>query len=376
MLAFDLKTLAARFDSDGTGHEQVVLFQDPASDLKGFVAVHSTALGPALGGVRFTSYTDEGQALADVLRLSRGMSYKNAVAGLDFGGGKAVVIGDPERIKTEELLLAYGRFVASLDGRYVTACDVGTTPEDMEVIASTCPWTVTRPTTSGGTGDPSVFTARGVLQGMKAAALHRWGTPALQGRTVGIAGVGKVGHLLVELLFEEGARVVVTDVRGEAVRGITEKFPEITAVKDTGSLIRLEGLDVYAPCALGGALSDDVVPLLTAEVVCGAANNQLAHPGIERRLKDRGILYLPDYVVNAGGVIHAAGGLRGATDGEILAKVDAIFDTTLAILEHAEAEDILPGAAADRIAEQRIATAASARTAAASGRSPRPGRVA
>ncbi|MDN3263619.1 Glu/Leu/Phe/Val dehydrogenase dimerization domain-containing protein [Streptomyces sp. CSDS2] len=376
MLAFDLRSLVTQFDSDATEHEQVVLFQDPASDLKGFVAVHSTALGPALGGVRFHSYADEGQALADVLRLSRGMSYKNALAGLDFGGGKAVLIGDPERIKTEELLLAYGRFVASLEGRYVTACDVGTTPEDMEVIASTCSWTATRPMTSGGSGDPSVFTARSVLQGMKAAAVHRWGTPALQGRTVGIAGVGKVGRLLVEHLFEEGARVVVTDVRAEAVRRIAEKFPETTVVEDTKTLIRLEGLDVYAPCALGGALSDDVVPLLTAEVVCGAANNQLAHPGVERRLKERGILYLPDYVVNAGGVIQAAGGLRGATHRQTVAKVDRIFDTTLAILERAEAENILPGTAADRIAEQRIARAAHARTAAGSGQSIRPGRFA
>lgn len=371
MLAFDFKSLVATFDADAADHEQVVLFQDPASDLKAFVAIHSTALGPALGGARFHAYADDGQALTDVLRLSRGMSYKNAVAGLGFGGGKAVIVGDPEQIKTEELLLAYGRFVASLGGRYVTACDVGTTTEDMDVIASTCPWTATRSSKNGGSGDPSILTARSVLQGMRAAALHRWGTPALRGRTVGVAGVGKVGHLLVEHLFEEGARVVITDVRDEAVRRSAEMFPHITVVEDTEALIGFKDLDIYAPCALGGALNDDVVPLLTAEVVCGAANNQLAHPGVERQLKDRGILYLPDYVVNAGGVIHAAGKLSGATHGQVVAKVDKIFDTALAILQRAEAEDILPGAAADRIAEQRIAEAADARAAAGGGHLPR-----
>ncbi|MFF8653237.1 Leu/Phe/Val dehydrogenase [Streptomyces huasconensis] len=358
MRTFDLKALlSAPHTYSADEHEQVVLFQDPCSDLRAMVAIHSTALGPALGGTRFYPYADDEQALTDVLRLSRGMSYKNAMAGLPFGGGKAVIIGDPGRIKTEELLTAFGTFVSTLEGRYVTACDVGTGTADMDVIARTCRWTATCSSVNGGGGDPSIHTALGVLQGIRAAAFHRWGTPSLQDRTVGVAGVGKVGHRLVEHLFREGARVVITDVQAEPVRRVMEKFPRITVVEDTEALIQHKGMDIYAPCALGGTLDEAVVPLLTADIVCGAANNQLAHPGVERLLADRGILYLPDYVVNAGGVIHAAGELRWATPGRSMAKVEKIFDTTLTILKRAEAENILPGAAADRIAEQLIASA-------------------
>ncbi|MGW0561455.1 Leu/Phe/Val dehydrogenase [Streptomyces sp. NPDC003016] len=358
MRTFDLKALLGVPNTySAREHEQVVLFQDPCSDLRAMVAIHSTTLGPALGGTRFYPYANDEQALTDVLRLSRGMSYKNAMASLPFGGGKAVIMGDPGHIKSEELLMAYGKFVSTLEGRYVTACDVGTETADMDVIARTCRWTATRSSVNGGGGDPSICTALSVLQGMRAAALHRWGTPSLQERTVGIAGVGKVGRLLVERLFQEGAHVIVTDVQAEAIRRVTDKFPRITIVEDSETLIQYKGMDIYAPCALGGALNEAVVPLLTAEIVCGAANNQLAHPGIEQLLADRGILYLPDYVVNAGGVIQAAGELRWATPGQIVAKVEKIFDTTLTILKRAEAENILPGAAADRIAEQLIATA-------------------
>ncbi|MEE1928835.1 Glu/Leu/Phe/Val dehydrogenase dimerization domain-containing protein [Streptomyces sp. TRM 70351] len=363
MHSVDLKALLTALGADPFDHERVALFQDPASGLKAIVALHSTALGPALGGTRFHAYDSDEKALADVLKLSRGMSYKNAMAGLDFGGGKGVIIGDPEQIKSEELLMSYGRFVESLGGRYVTACDVGTDTADMDTIARTCRWTATRSLESGGGGDPSVFTALSVLQGMRAAVLHRWGTPSLQDRTVGVAGVGKVGRLLVEHLFDEGARVAVTDVREEPVRRLAEEFPQVVVADDTEALIQLKDMDIYAPCALGGALNEAAVAVLTAEVVCGAANNQLAHPDVERQLADRGILYLPDYVVNAGGVIQAAGDLRAATPQQSMTKVERIFDTTLAVLERAMAEDILPGAAADRIAEQRIITAADARTA-------------
>jgi valine dehydrogenase (NAD+) len=269
------------FHSDQGGHEQVVLCQDRASGLKAVIAIHSTALGPALGGTRFYPYASEEEAVADALNLSRGMSYKNAMAGLDHGGGKAVIIGDPEQIKTEELLLAYGRFVASLGGRYVTACDVGTYVADMDVVARECRWTTGRSPENGGAGDSSVLTAFGVFQGMRASAQHLWGDPSLRGRKVGVAGVGKVGHHLVEHLLEDGAEVVITDVRAESVRRILDRHPSggVTAVADTEALIRVEGLDIYAPCALGGALSDDSVPVLTAKIVCGAANNQLAHAG-------------------------------------------------------------------------------------------------
>ncbi|QRX93049.1 Glu/Leu/Phe/Val dehydrogenase [Streptomyces noursei] len=349
--------LQTLFRTEQGGHEQVVLCQDRASGLKAVIALHNTALGPALGGTRFHPYASEDEAVLDALNLSRGMSYKNALAGLDHGGGKAVIIGDPELIKTEELLLAYGRFVASLGGRYVTACDVGTYVADMDVIARTNRWTTGRSPENGGAGDSSVLTAYGVFQGMRASAQHLWGDPTLRGRKVGIAGVGKVGHHLVEHLLKDGAEVVVTDVRAESVERILARHPGVTAVADTDALIRTEGLDVYAPCALGGALNDASLPVLTAKVVCGAANNQLAHPGVEKDLSDRGILYAPDYVVNAGGVIQVADELHGFDFDRCKAKAAKIFDTTLSIFARAKADGIPPAAAADRIAEARMAEA-------------------
>ncbi|MFC5801388.1 Leu/Phe/Val dehydrogenase [Streptomyces formicae] len=348
------------FHSDQGGHEQVVLCQDRASGLKAVIAIHSTALGPALGGTRFYPYATEEAAVADALNLSRGMSYKNAMAGLDHGGGKAVIIGDPELIEPPQrtaLLLAYGRFVASLGGRYVTACDVGTYVADMDVVARENRWTTGRSPENGGAGDSSVLTAYGVFQGMRASAQHEWGDPTLRGRKVGVAGVGKVGHYLVEHLLEDGAEVVITDVREESVRRITDKFPQVTVVRDTDALIRTEGLDIYAPCALGGALNDETVPVLTARIVCGAANNQLAHPGVEKDLADRHILYAPDYVVNAGGVIQVADELHGFDFDRCKAKAAKIFDTTLEIFARAKTDGIPPAAAADRIAEQRMAEA-------------------
>lgn len=351
------------WQSEQGGHEQVVLFQDRASGLKAVIALHSTALGPALGGTRFHAYSSEGQpaeaAVEDALNLARGMTYKNALAGLDHGGGKAVIIGDPDIHKTEALLLAYGRAVASLGGRYVTACDVGTYVADMDVVSRTNRWTTGRSPANGGAGDSSVLTAWGVFQGMRAAARVRWGAPTLRGRRVGVAGVGKVGHHLVEHLLEDGATVVVTDVRAEAVERVRARHPGVTAVMNSDVLIRTP-LDVYAPCALGGALSDATVPAITASVVCGAANNQLAHPGVEKDLADRGILYAPDYVVNAGGVIQVADELQGFEFERAKAKATKIYDTTLAIFERAAADGIPPAAAADRLAEQRIADRTSA----------------
>jgi valine dehydrogenase (NAD+) len=352
--------------SEQGGHEQLVLCQDRPTGLKAVIAIHSTALGPALGGTRFHPYVGAPQpeeaAVRDALNLARGMSYKNALAGLAHGGGKAVIIGDPERIKTEELLLAYGRFVASLGGRYVTACDVGTYVPDMDVVARVCRWTTGRSPEHGGAGDSSVLTAYGVFQGMRASAMHRWGSPELAGRTVGVAGVGKVGHLLVNHVVEAGARAVITDVRPDAVRRVLEAHPggAVTAVPDTDALIRTEGLDVYAPCALGGALNDSTVPVLTAGVVCGGANNQLDHPGVEKDLADRGILYAPDYVVNSGGVIQVADEIEGFDFARAKAKAAKIYDTTLEIFGRARSDGVPPAVAADRIAEQRMAAAAGA----------------
>lgn len=352
--------LSTLFRSDQGGHEQVVLCQDRETGLKAVIAIHSTALGPALGGTRFHSYAaaddPEQAAVLDALNLSRGMSYKNAMAGLDHGGGKAVIIGDPDTVKTEDLLLAYGRFVASLGGRYVTACDVGTYVQDMDVVARTNRWTTGRSPENGGCGDSSVLTSFGVFQGMRAAAEHLWGTPSLRGRRVGVAGVGKVGHILVDHLVGDGAEVVITDVREESVARVRAAHPGVGVVADTDALIR-EPLDVYAPCALGGALSDDTVPVLAAKAVCGAANNQLAHPGVEKDLADRGILYAPDYVVNAGGVIQVADELHGFDMDRARAKAAGIFDTTVEIFHRAASDGVPPAVAADRIAEQRMAEA-------------------
>ena len=346
--------IARLFRSDQGGHEQVVLCQDRGTGLNAVIALHSTALGPALGGTRFHAYASDDEAVEDALNLARGMSYKNALAGLDHGGGKAVIIGDPDTLKTDELLLAYGRFVSSLGGRYVTACDVGTYVADMDVVARENRWTTGRSPEQGGAGDSSVLTAFGVFQGMRAAAQVQWGEPSLRGRRVGVAGVGKVGHHLVDHLVEDGAEVVVTDVRADAVDRITGRHPKVTAVADAEVLVRTP-LDVYAPCALGGALDDATVAALTATVVCGAANNQLAHPGVEKDLADRGILYAPDYVVNAGGVIQVADELHGFDFDRAKAKAPKIFDTTLAIFERAKADGVPPAVAADRLAEQRMA---------------------
>ncbi|WP_269330736.1 Glu/Leu/Phe/Val dehydrogenase dimerization domain-containing protein [Streptacidiphilus albus] len=338
----------------GDSHEQVVLCHDRDSGLKAVIAIHSTALGPALGGTRFHAYASEEEAVQDALNLARGMSYKNALAGLDLGGGKAVIIGDPTKVKTEALLRAYGRFVQSLGGRYVTACDVGTYVADMDVIARECDYVTGRSPEYGGAGDSSVLTAFGVFQAMRACAQRRWGAPTLAGRRVGVAGVGKVGHYLVEHLLEDGATVVVTDVNQAALDRVRTAHPGIEVAADAAALIRAD-LDVYAPCALGGALDDATVAALTASVVCGAANNQLAHPGVEKDLADRGVLYAPDYLVNAGGVIQVADEIEGFVFERAKAKAAKIFDTTLEIFARAEADGVPPAVAADRLAEKRMA---------------------
>lgn len=337
----------------GSEHEQVVFANDPASGLKAIVAIHSTALGPALGGTRFYPYASTDDAIEDVLNLSRGMSYKAALAGLDLGGGKAVIIGDPATLKSETLLRAYGRFVQSLGGRYYTACDVGTFSEDMDHIARECDFVTGRTVAHGGAGDSSVLTAYGVFQGMRAAAEVAWGTDSLAGRTVGVAGVGKVGRHLVRHLIEDGASVVVTDVHAPSVERVREEWPQVTVAASTPALVAMP-LDVYAPCALGGALTDEVVEVLSARIVCGAANNQLAHPGVEKALAEKGIVYAPDYCVNAGGLIQVADELEGFSFERAQQRAAGIFDTTRAVLELAAAEQVSPAIAADRLAERRM----------------------
>ncbi|GAA4714288.1 Glu/Leu/Phe/Val family dehydrogenase [Phytohabitans rumicis] len=339
---------------DSPAHEQVVFCQDQKTGLKAIIGIYSTALGPALGGTRFYPYASEEDALRDVLDLARSMAYKNALAGLDHGGGKAVIWGDPERIKSEALLRAYGRFVQSLNGRYYTACDVGTYVADMDVIARETRFVTGRSAEHGGAGDSSVLTAWGLFQGMRAAAEHTWGAPTLAGRRVGVAGLGKVGKFLVGHLIDDGAEVVATDVSAKATAWTREKYPQVDLVTDTAALITSD-IDVYAPCALGGALNDDTVPVLRAKVVVGGANNQLAHPGIEKLLADRGVLYAPDYVVNAGGVIQVADEIEGFNFERAKLRASRIYETTRDILRLADADGVPPVAAADQLAERRMA---------------------
>jgi valine dehydrogenase (NAD+) len=338
-------------------HEQVVFCQDRQSGLRAIIAIHSTALGPSLGGTRCYNYQDEDAAVADVLRLSRTMSYKNALAGLDLGGGKAVIIGDPASIKSEPLLRAYGRFVASLGGRYITACDVGTTSEDMDMVARECRYVTGRTVANGGAGDSGVLTALGVFQGMRAAAVHAWGSDDLAGRRVGIEGAGKVGRRLVGHLVDAGAEVTLCDVSDAAVARAREEYPKIGVARDTAELAAME-LDIFSPCALGGTLTDDTARALRARIICGGANNQLAHADVEKLLADRGILYAPDYVVNSGGVIQVADELAGFSFERARSRAERRFDTARSIFATAEADGILPLAAADRLAERRMSDVA------------------
>lgn len=336
-----------------TDHEQVIFCNDPGSGLRAIIAIYSTALGPALGGTRFYPYPSMRAAVSDVLDLSRAMAYKNAMAGLDLGGGKAVIIGDPDRAKSERLLRAYGRFVQSLGGRYLTACDVGTRSEDMDVIARESRFVTGRTSANGGAGDSAVLTAFGVFQGMRAAAEHVWGSPSLKGRVVAIEGAGKVGRRLAGHVIADGARAVVYDVSDAAVRRVSSDQPGVTVASSRQELIAAAA-DIYAPCALGGAIDESVAAMLRAKIVCGGANNQLARPGAGKVLAERGIVYAPDYVVNAGGVIQVADELAGFSFDRAKERAAGIFGTTKRVLEAAESDGVTPEVAADRLAEHRM----------------------
>lgn len=342
------------------GYEQIMFGQDRRSGLRAIIGIYSTDLGPALGGTRFYPFESEEAALADVLNLSKAMAYKNAMAGLAHGGGKAVIIGDPHTDKSPRLLRAYGRLVQSMSGRYITACDVGTTVADMDVIAETCDFVTGRSEAAGGAGDSSVLTAFGVYRGMLAAARDRWSDDGLGGRRIGVIGVGKVGRHLVELATAEGAVVIATDVNPDALDWVRTHHPMVEILGSDADVIAAE-LDILAPCALGGAITDDNVGVISAAVICGAANNQLAHDGLDERLMERGILYCPDYVVNSGGVIQVSDELNGFDFERAKAKTADIYDTTLEILGLARAERVTPTEAADHIAERRMASAAELR---------------
>ncbi|HEX2031297.1 MAG TPA: Glu/Leu/Phe/Val dehydrogenase dimerization domain-containing protein [Actinomycetota bacterium] len=333
-------------------YEEVVHFHDPPSGLKAIVAIHSTALGPSLGGTRFFPFRSEDEALRDVLRLARGMTYKAAAAGLDLGGGKAVIIGDPRRDKSEELLRAYGRFIESLDGRYITAEDVGTSREDMDVLRRETSWVTGVSKRLGGSGDPSPVTAYGVFQGLRACAEEALGTSSLEGVRVVVQGVGKVGYHLVKHLVEEGAAVTVADVDVDAVGRVVNSFGVETAEPDKAHAVASE---IFAPCALGAVIRDDTLPELKCKVVAGAANNQLERPEHGDALQELGILYAPDFVINAGGLINVADELIGYDRDRAMAKVEGIYRTVREVFRIARTEGVTPAAAANALAERRMA---------------------
>ena len=341
------------FEAIGSrGHEELVFGYDPSSGLKSIIAIHSTALGPALGGTRFFPYATEAAALEDVLRLSMGMTLKAAAAGLDLGGGKAVLIGDPRKGKSERLWRAYGRVVDSLQGRYITAEDVGTDAQDMDMIRRETRWVVGVPVEEGGSGDPSPKTALGITAAMRAVARFLWETDDLAGRTVGIMGVGKVGTGLVGLLVEAGCSCVVSDTFPPALRAIKEKHPEVKVVS-VDEIYRVE-CDIFSPNSMGGAMNEQTIAQLRCSAVCGAANNQLAVEDDAKRLLGRGILYAPDFVVNAGGLINVSEEIRGYNEQKAIAHIERIYDNTLAVLHAAHERGMSPHHAAVELAEERI----------------------
>ncbi|HEV7397837.1 MAG TPA: Glu/Leu/Phe/Val dehydrogenase [Pyrinomonadaceae bacterium] len=326
-------------------HEQVVLSTDPSCNYRGIIAIHSTALGPAVGGTRFWNYATDAEASLDALRLSKGMSYKNAMAGLPFGGGKAVIIGDNKTTNREEIFRAHGRFVDSLKGRYITAEDIGTRPSDMEYIALETRYVAGLP---GRSGDPSPVTARGVFRALQACAQHRWGTTDLSGRTVAIQGCGSTGYNLARELHEAGASLLVSDIDRERVLRLVN---ELGAKEVTPEEIFSASADIFSPCAMGGILNDKTIPQLKAEVVVGSANNQLLEPRHGDVLSEKGILYAPDYVANAGGMINGCRDLLGWDADATFAKVQELYDTMLELLAQSESERIAPFRKADQMAE-------------------------
>ena len=336
-------------------HEQVSFFQEASTGYRGIIAIHDTTLGPALGGTRFWRYPTDADAFVDALRLSRGMTYKAAVAGLNLGGGKSVIIGDNRTTNREPIFRAHGRHVESLGGRYITAEDVGTSTADMEFIrAETSHVTGLM----GKSGDPSPVTAFGVYRGMKAAAKHRWGSDTLTGKTIAVQGCGHVGYFLCKLLHEEGAKLVVTDIEPARVKAVTQDFG--AAAVATGEIYG-QRADIFAPCALGAVINDDTIPLLKAEIVAGAANNVLAEDRHGVALETKGLTYAPDYVINGGGLINVNAELHGWSLARARNKAGEIYDTILRVFEIARDEKIPSYKAADRLAERRIAAIAKVR---------------
>ena len=331
-----------------TDHEQVLIARDEATGYHGIIAIHSTALGPAVGGTRCWHYDSEDAALTDALRLSRGMTYKSALAGVPLGGGKSIIIRNNKTSNREALLRAHGRFVETLKGRYITAEDVGTSPADMEIVRLETRYVAGL---VGGSGDPSPYTARGVFRAMQASTRFLWNSDELAGVTVAIQGCGNVGYHLAKLLHKAGAKLIVSDVNDNNLSRVVDEFAAEPVQPDEIYGVRA---DVFAPCALGGVINDETIPALKVPIVAGSANNQLLEERHGTMLQDRNILYAPDYVANAGGVLNGCTELLGWEAEFAARKVDEIYDTILRIFESAQAEGITTNKAADRLAEERL----------------------
>lgn len=339
-------------------YEQLIFCQDKTSGLKAIIAIHDTTLGPALGGTRMWNYATEEEAIEDALRLAKGMTYKNAAAGLNLGGGKTVIIGDPLKDKNEEMFRAFGRFIQGLNGRYITAEDVGTTVADMDLIHEETNYVTGISPAFGSSGNPSPVTAYGVYMGMKAAAMEAFGSDSLAGKKVAVQGVGNVAYKLCEFLHEEGAILTVADINQASVDRVVNEFG---ATQVDVSEIYSQDVDIFAPCALGAIINDETIPQLKAKVVAGAANNQLKEPRHGDKLNELGIVYAPDYVINSGGVMNVADELNGYNRERAMKRVEGIYDTIARIFEISKKEGIASYAAADRLAEDRIARMAKSR---------------
>jgi leucine dehydrogenase len=333
-------------------HEQIVFCNDKDTGLKAIIGIHNSVMGPALGGTRMYNYSNEWEALNDVLRLSRGMTYKAAITGLNIGGGKAVIIGDAKTQKTPELMRKFGEFVHSLSGRYITAEDVGMETRDMDIVRDVTPYVTGISEERGGSGNPSPVTAYGVYLGMKAAAKHQFGSDALAGKKVLVQGIGHVGEILVDYLTKEGALVTITDINEERLYEVGAKY---SAKIFTGEDLYSAEVDIYAPCAMGATINDATVNKIKAKVIAGAANNQLANETIHGAiLQERGILYAPDFLINAGGIINVYAELAHYDKAEIMRKTENIYNTTLEIIAFAIANKMTTHHAALTIAQNRI----------------------
>ncbi|WP_112181262.1 MULTISPECIES: Glu/Leu/Phe/Val dehydrogenase [Paraliobacillus] len=340
-------------------YEQLVICQDKESGLKAIIAIHDTTLGPALGGTRMWTYASEEAAIEDALRLAKGMTYKNAAAGLNLGGGKTVIIGDPKKDKNEAMFRAFGRYIQGLNGRYITAEDVGTTVEDMDIIHEETDYVAGISPAFGSSGNPSPVTAYGVYKGIKASAKQVFGTDILEGKKIAIQGVGSVAYTLCEYLHDEGAQLIVTDINEEAVQKTVDAFGAKAVGLDE---IYSVDCDIYAPCALGATLNDETIPKLKAKIVAGAANNQLESEKHGDLLHQKGILYAPDFVINAGGVINIADELSGYNRERAMKRVDKIYDNLETVFAISKRDNIPTYVAAERMAEERIASLRNSRS--------------